>query len=112
MISRITRQGLPAAKTPSGMSRVTTLPAPITALCPIRTPGKMIAPPPTQTSDPKLAGLRTLLTAQLGVQRMHRSVDLDRRAKEGEAADVDRTDVEHDAVEVEENPLSEVMLKP
>src|SRR4029077_20532604 len=34
-ISRITRQGLPAAKTPSGISRVTTLPAPITDREPI-----------------------------------------------------------------------------
>src|SRR5690606_33120088 len=38
-ISRTTRQGFPAAKTPAGMSRVTTLPAPITARSPIRTPG-------------------------------------------------------------------------
>jgi hypothetical protein len=34
-ISRIIRQGLPAANTPSGMSRVTTLPAPITDREPI-----------------------------------------------------------------------------
>jgi hypothetical protein len=36
-ISRITRQGLPAANTRCGTSRVTTLPAPITAREPIRT---------------------------------------------------------------------------
>src|SRR5688500_9299746 len=51
-ISRITRQGFPAAKTSPEMSRVTTLPAPITAREPIRTPGQIIAPPPTQTSAP------------------------------------------------------------
>ena len=50
-ISRITRHGLPAANAPSGTSRVTTLPAPTTARDPIRTSGRMIAPPPTQTSD-------------------------------------------------------------
>ena len=40
VISRITRHGLPAANTPSGMSRVTTLPAPMTAREPILTPGR------------------------------------------------------------------------
>ena len=39
-ISRMTRQGLPAANTPSGISRVTTLPAPMTAREPIVTPGR------------------------------------------------------------------------
>src|SRR5215472_7568056 len=57
VISRTTRHGLPAANTPSGISLVTTLPAPITARGPIRTPGRMIAPPPTQTSDPISTGL-------------------------------------------------------
>ena len=38
--SRITRHGLSAAKTPAGTSRVTTLPAPITARAPIVTPGR------------------------------------------------------------------------
>ena len=31
---------------------MTTLPAPITARDPIRTPGRTIAPPPTHTSEP------------------------------------------------------------
>jgi hypothetical protein len=47
VISRITLQGLPAANTWSGMSRATTLPAPMTDWEPIRTPGQMIPPPPT-----------------------------------------------------------------
>jgi hypothetical protein len=50
------RHGLPAASTPAGMSRVTTLPAPITAPFPIDTPGRISALPPTQTSDPILTG--------------------------------------------------------
>src|SRR5712671_4370267 len=50
-------------------------------------------------------------TALLSVEWMHRSVDLHRRAKEGEAADLHWTDVEHDAVEVEENPLSELDVR-
>jgi transposase-like protein len=37
------RQGFPAAKTPSGTSRVTTLPAPMTAFEPMQTPGRMSA---------------------------------------------------------------------
>src|SRR3954453_7203457 len=57
VISRTTRQGLPAANTPSGMSLVTTLPAPMTDFEPIRTPGQMIAPPPTHTSEPISTGL-------------------------------------------------------
>src|SRR5207248_831574 len=44
-ISRMTRQGFPEANTPSGMSLVTTLPAPMTAFEPIFTPGQMITPP-------------------------------------------------------------------
>ena len=50
------RQGLPAANTPSGTSRVTTLPAPITERAPTRTPGQRIAPPPTHTSEPISTG--------------------------------------------------------
>src|SRR4029079_13154862 len=38
LTARITRQGLPAANTSSGTSRVTTLPAPITEREPMRTP--------------------------------------------------------------------------
>ena len=56
-ISRFTRHGLPAANTPAGMSFVTTLPAPMTVFEPIFTPGQMIAPPPTHTSEPISMGL-------------------------------------------------------
>ena len=45
------------ANTASGTSRVTTLPAPITAREPMLTPARMIAPPPTQTFDPMSIGL-------------------------------------------------------
>jgi hypothetical protein len=48
--SRTTRKGFPPATTPSGMSFVTTLPAPITERRPIVTPGQIIAPPLGQTS--------------------------------------------------------------
>ena len=41
----MTRHGFPAAKTPLGTSRFTTLPAPMTVASPILTPGQMIAPP-------------------------------------------------------------------
>ena len=54
--ARRTRQGFPAATTPGGMSRVTTLPAPIVVPAPIVTPGQTIAPPPSYTSAPMLTG--------------------------------------------------------
>ncbi len=42
--SLIGRQGLPAANTPGGMLRVTTLPAPITECAPMVTPPRMMQP--------------------------------------------------------------------
>src|SRR2546422_1439639 len=45
----ITRQGLPTATRLAGMSRTTTLPAPMTLLSPIVTPGQMRHRPPSQT---------------------------------------------------------------
>src|SRR5262245_23889220 len=57
VMARITRQGLPAANTPSGMSRVTTLPAPMTDRDPTFTPGQRITPPPTHTSVATSTGL-------------------------------------------------------
>jgi serine/threonine protein kinase len=54
---RMTRQGLPTATTRGGMSRVTTLPAPITDSAPIVTPGRTMTPPPSQTSSPIVIGL-------------------------------------------------------
>ena len=40
----------------SGISFVTILPAPMTTLSPIVTPGMMIAPPPIQTLSPMMTG--------------------------------------------------------
>lgn len=53
---RITRHGLPAAKTFSGISRVTTLPAPIMEPDPMETPGLTMTPAPNQTSLPTVTG--------------------------------------------------------
>ena len=50
------RAGLPTAVTAAGTSRVTTLPAPISALSPILTPGRIIAPPPIHTLRPMRIG--------------------------------------------------------
>jgi hypothetical protein len=50
------RAGLPVTVWPAATSRVTTLPAPITASSPIETPGRMMAPPPIQTSRPIRTG--------------------------------------------------------
>lgn len=53
----MTLQGLPAANTPEGMSCVTTLPAPITVLLPIVTPGKIVTLEVTHTLSPIVTGL-------------------------------------------------------
>ena len=53
---RTTRQGLPTATTPAGMSRVTTLPAPITVPSPMATPCVTTVWPPIQTSLPIVTG--------------------------------------------------------
>ena len=43
VMGRSTRHGTPAAMTPAGMSRVTTLPAPMTDPAPIVTPPQTVA---------------------------------------------------------------------
>ncbi len=90
------------------MSRVTTLPAPMTAA---RADGH----PRTDdrgATDPDVRadrhGLGEFLPpAQFGVKRMRRRVNLDRRTKQRVVADADGTHVEDDAVEVEEDALAE-----
>src|SRR5258706_9412633 len=54
---RITRAGLPTAITLAGKSLVTTAPAPTTVFSPMLIPGRMIAPPPSQTLSPIVIGL-------------------------------------------------------
>src|SRR5918999_618416 len=75
----MTRHGFPAANTLSGMSRVTTLPAPMTARDPMRTPARIKAPPPPHTPDPIAPGAEQLaqdapslllLTFARGVERL------------------------------------------
>src|SRR5205823_5852906 len=57
---RTTRAGFPAARTPGGMSPVTTAPYPMTDPSPIRTPGRIAAPRATQTFRSMITGaLRT-----------------------------------------------------
>ena len=53
----MTLQGFPTATTFDGISFVTTLPAPITVLSPIVTPGNTITFPPIHTLLPTLIGL-------------------------------------------------------
>ena len=57
VMGRSTRQGLPTATTPAGMSLVTTDPAPMTLLSPMVTPGQMTTLPPIQTLLPMRTGL-------------------------------------------------------
>ena len=53
----ITLHGLPAATVSGGIFLVTTLPAPMTLLAPIVTPGQITTLPPTQTLFSMLIGL-------------------------------------------------------
>ena len=57
VIVRITLQGFPAAMDQSGISLVTTLPAPITVLFPMCTPGQMTVFPPIHTLSPKTTSM-------------------------------------------------------
>ena len=56
VICRITRQGLPTASEFGGISRVTTLPAPITQPSPIVTPPQTVTFPASQQLFPILIG--------------------------------------------------------
>src|SRR5215831_1522992 len=53
---RMTLAGFPATTAIGGTSDVTTAPAPMTAPSPTRTPGKMMARAPIQTSFPMTGG--------------------------------------------------------
>ena len=57
---RSTRHGTPAATTPAGMSRVTTLPAPMTDPLPIVTPPHTTAFAPIHTSSSSVMGFDVL----------------------------------------------------
>ena len=57
VISRITRAGTPAANELAGMLLVTTLPAPMTQLSPIVTPGHTTTFAPNRQSLPMVTGL-------------------------------------------------------
>ncbi len=52
----MTLQGFPTAITLSGMSLVTTLPAPMVTFEPMLIPGQIITPPPSQTLLPIVTG--------------------------------------------------------
>jgi hypothetical protein len=56
MFSLMTRQGFPTATRLARTSRTATLPAPITVLSPIVTPGQIKQPPPSQTLCPIVTG--------------------------------------------------------
>lgn len=60
-MGRIGRQGTPAATTPAGMSRVTTLPAPMTEPFPMVTPPQTTALAPIHTSSSRVMGLEVLM---------------------------------------------------
>ena len=79
----------------------------------MRTPGRMRAPPPTQTSAPISIGLPySSRRRRLGVHWMYRRQDLHTRSEERVRPDSHATDIEHDAVEVEEHPLTQLDVRP
>src|SRR5208337_675058 len=63
---RIDRHGEPTATQCGGISRTTTLPAPITERCPIRTPPKMSDPAPIQTPSSITIGFELPFPADFG----------------------------------------------
>ena len=70
----------------------------------------MIAPPPTHTSEPMVIGLPYSVVRRCSaIERMERRVDLHGGTEQGEVSDADATDVEHDAVEIEEHALAELV---
>lgn len=60
VMGRMGRQGTPAARTPAGMSFVTTLPEAMTAPSPMETPGITRTPPPIQTPAAHTDGIGVL----------------------------------------------------
>ena len=110
----MTRHGLPAASTPAGTSRRTTLPAPTTESSPIVTAAAMTAAAPIQTFLPTAIGAPVLehLLALARVERVRGRAELDRRPDERSLADAHGRDVEHDAVEVQEDAVPELDVPP
>ena len=100
------RAGLPATVAPAGTSRVTTLPAPISASSPTVTPGSTIAPPPIHglAGFPAFAALR-------GIARVVGRVDLHRGADLRAVADLHAHHVEDHAVEIEEHAAAQMHVE-
>ncbi len=109
----MTRHGLPAAVTPGSTERVTTLPAPMMASCPISTPGSTITPPPSHARAPIDDRVCRLQAARaLGrVARVVRRQQLDARSELHVVAERDRRRVEEDAAHVDEHPGAEPDLR-
>jgi hypothetical protein len=107
----MTRHGLPAAKAPSGMSRVTMLPAPMTARDPIRTPARIKATPahPDIRSDLDRFS-EFLLSAQVVIERMQRCKNLHAGTEERVVSDSHFAYIEHDAIEIEEYARTQVNI--
>ena len=104
-----TLAGLPTTVAPGATSRVTTAPAPTRASSPIRTPGRMIAPPPIHTLAPMLIGRPNSSpdARSAGIARMVGGQDLHARSDLGLGADGHRHDVEDHAIEVQEGAIAE-----
>ena len=76
-IVRNVRHGLPTANTEGGIFFVTMLPAPITELSPMLTPGNMVTFPPIQTLSPMCTGRErhNAFVALRGVERMFHGIN-------------------------------------
>jgi len=99
------RAGLPRAVAPAGTSRVTTLPAPITALSPMVTPRQndRTAADPHILTDPDGASELGTRLADRRVARMVCRVDLDRRADLGSRSNGHGNDIKDHAIEIEKH---------
>ena len=111
LILLITRHGLPAARQPGGISRVTTLPAPITQPSPIVTPPHTVTFPASQQLLPMLdrlcvlqiicAAVRSCANiALLTEKRVHRRKQAAIRPEEHIVANRDRAAVENGEIKI------------
>ena len=106
---RTTRQGVPIATTPSGMSRVTTLPAPMMESSPTETPGNTIAAAPIQTFDPIENGTGELqeIAPNVGVSRVVGREELHTGRDLRAVADHHRGAIQDHRVEVDERVVAD-----
>ena len=103
----ITRQGLPAAITPAGISLVTTLPAPMMLSSPNTRSSVYVCGNPYAVADMHGFDITTLSMRFLGVKGVVGGVDAHARAEHNVVADRNLAHIEYDAPEIHENIIAD-----